>query len=158
MMKKGISLAIDTTIIIILAVVVLAVLIGIFFLVAGPTQDEFKARLTQSQVCGAYRNVDIDCDGKEYSNYAKDNENLLKELATACTTLKISGCSGTADIRCIKACCPGCGAAKAKCESEISNSVCRRLPGGCNTGPPFNEKQVTGDCSHQGSDYVCCQK
>ncbi len=110
-MKKGISLAIDTTVIIILAVVVLAVLIGIFFVVIGPVGPEISARIKQTQVCNAYRSFDADCDGKEYTQYARDskNENLLKELGTACNTLRISGCStDSASYTCIKACCTGC--------------------------------------------------
>lgn len=148
---KGISLAIDTTIIIILAVVVLAVLIGIFFLTSGPFGTNIQAELTRNSNCNAYRNVDIDCDGKEYNDFVKDsnNENMLKELATACNTLKVSGCSGTASLQCIQACCTACGKTTTTISTEAKTCEGRCVPGdSCPTG------FASGSCP---SGSVCCK-
>ena len=107
--RKGISLPINIMVILILAVIVLVVLIGLFFMVAGPTQAEIKARLTQTQVCNAYRNVDVGCDDQtKHDEFAANNEELLKELGDACNTLRISGCSSPASLTCIQSCCIGC--------------------------------------------------
>ena len=147
-MKKGISLAIDTTIIIILAVVVLAVLIGIFFMAVGPTQTEIGARLKQTQACNTYRGFDADCDGKEYNDYIKnsDNEKLLKELGTACSTLKASGCyPNTASRNCVFACCTGC------------QNECTKRGGGCLGGCPDNLRIPEGDVSCGGLNPKCCR-
>ncbi len=160
MMKKrmkGISLAIDTTIIIILAVVVLAVLIGIFFLVAGPTGDTFKAELTRNSNCNAYRNVDAECNSqKKYEEFKgnSNNENLLKELNKACNTLKKPSCSASdtpAGLQCIKACCIGCGGAEKKCEDL--GGICAFSS--CDKLQPTPGKPLNGQCPE---GRTCCSK
>ena len=112
---KGISLAIDTTMIIILALIVLVVLIGILFMVSPGFIETIKAESTRASNCAAYLRTDDNCDLKEYDNFIKDSNNeklvMVKELGTACSALRISGCSkDTASRDCIRACCIGCGA------------------------------------------------
>ena len=154
MMKKGIALAIDTTVIIILAVVVLVILISLLLLVSGPTQSEFQARLTQSQVCGNYRNVDTKCEGgAKYAQFVSDsnNENLLKNLNLACHTLRISQCTGTEDTAagesCIKACCPACS--QSSSQDTGSESACS------GTCVRANQCTARGTGSCDGG-FVCC--
>ncbi len=156
-MRKGIALAIDTTVVIILAVVVLVILISLLLLVSGPTQSEFQARLTQSQVCGNYRNVDTKCEGgSKYAQFVSDgnNENLLKNLNLACHTLRISQCTGTEDTAasesCIKACCPACSQSSDQ-NTPSAESDCKS-PNFC---IPSREcaKSATGKCS---TGQTCC--
>ena len=107
---KGIALAIDTTIIIILAVLVLAVLLFMLLSTSGPFSKNVQAELARTQNCNAYRSFDADCSlsSSEYNTFKSQNEKLLEDLGEACTELKISGCSKPASGQCIRACCIGC--------------------------------------------------
>src|SRR3989344_7311250 len=78
-MRKGISLSIETIIVLMLALVVLVVLLGMLFNVAPPVQNDLQARTKQIQACGAYTNYDGDCSlGTDYTTFKSSNSAVLK--------------------------------------------------------------------------------
>ncbi len=128
--SKGVSLAINTVVILILAVTVLIVLIGFLVTTSGPVQGEFEARIAQSQICGSYRNVDVKCDGSEYNEFSEDNEESLEKLGDACSQLGFQRCSGKASFECIQSCCIGCQSPEERtcsgtCIASTPNTPCR---------------------------------
>jgi hypothetical protein len=105
-MRKGISLATDTIIYIILAVLVLTVLLFFFTKNAGEADRTVDAQMDRNRYCSEYIQIDRQCDGKA----ELDNENALQtikpKISAACGELKIQGCPG--DLKCIQNCCIVC--------------------------------------------------
>ncbi len=105
---KGISLAIETIIVVILAVTVLTVLLYFFRSTQGPVEDTLKLIQKQTNACSAYTSFDSRC-----SDISKvQNQDVLKNIADACKGLNrqrgdYPACAGqsTADIQCVKQCC-----------------------------------------------------
>ena len=93
-MKKGISLSIETTIVIILAIIVLVVLLGFLFNVVPPAQIQLQAQATVTRLCGNYIREHPKCNVADVD----------QELADACKILGHKACSSLGEA-CITACC-----------------------------------------------------
>jgi hypothetical protein len=108
---KGISIAIETIIYLILAVVVLSVLLMFFTTLGGQSQHQVQMEYQRNQRCGQYTMYDTKCESVE-NNFPKNIQGrgkILEELAKACKYLQFDQCnSDTATIECIKNCCLGC--------------------------------------------------
>ncbi len=101
--KKGISLAIETIIFIILAVLVLSVLLGFLFGPGWQAQNAIEQQRQKTSICIAYTIKSPTCtsDGSD----VKD----IDILADICGPKKLNaaGCSGSRDAKCFAECCKG---------------------------------------------------
>ena len=112
---KGISLAIETIIILILAVTVLSVLLFFFRENVNPAQDTVKYMQMQTNACSGYVSYNPRCVNEELlDNTARtelDSTEIKARIGEACKALnKIRGnypaCSGgSGDMTCIRQCC-----------------------------------------------------
>jgi hypothetical protein len=111
---KGMALAIETVVYLILAVTVLSVAMYFFLSQAGPAQDQYTLESRRDSGCGVYVMQDFRCAGKEGQPVASDPE-LLKKIGTACGELTrrfgfsypcTSGQEAT--LTCIQQCCFTC--------------------------------------------------
>lgn len=137
-MKKGITLASESIVVIILAVIVLAALLAFLSSVSGPTQDEVRLRLRQAQQCRSY----VEANGKcERSADSRVDSDLKRDLVTTCTSLKYARCTGSDSIACVIECCSGYCPARPKCE-DLGGSCASR----CNT-------ELNAECS---GGQRCC--
>ena len=94
-MKKGVSLSIETTIVIILAIIVLVVLLGFLFNVVPPAQTQLQAQATVTRLCGNYIREHPKCDVADVD----------QELSDACKILGHKACGSLDDVSCITTCC-----------------------------------------------------
>jgi hypothetical protein len=108
-MTKGIALATDTIVYIILAVTVLAVLLWFFTSNAGPVETRVDNERLRIDLCGQATRFDPNCDGK--ADNQADQTALDRILSTGtnnlvkiCKNLNIA-CSGS---DCAKKCCMVC--------------------------------------------------
>lgn len=99
MAMKGVSLAIETIIFIILAVTVLSVLLLFFTTVGTPPQNAIELEQKRVTMCGEYIRIWPHCDqlDNRFSNAAI--------LANVCGKLKAANCDGTASSNCFAECC-----------------------------------------------------
>lgn len=113
---KGVSLAIETIIVIILAVTVLTVLLYFFRSTQGPAEDAIKLLRLQTNACSAYVFYDERCTGNIIDETLRNqlsNSQILQNIASACSGLSrqhggdYPGCANqnTASPQCIKECC-----------------------------------------------------
>jgi len=104
---KGVSLAIETIIYLILAVTVLTILLYFFLSQASPVETEFELRQKQATLCGRYVNVDPKCEGD--GTNPKGDAAVISELVKTCEKLGIdpSYCP-TQNLHCIQVCCNVC--------------------------------------------------
>lgn len=110
---KGVSLAIETIIYLILAIMVLAVLLLFFLTQAGPAQDQYKLEADRNRYCGTYTSLDFGCAGKGGQPVDSASQDLRKNIGTTCKELSrrfgfAYPCSDIADLTCIKQCCLTC--------------------------------------------------
>jgi hypothetical protein len=115
---KGISLAIETIVFIILAVTVLTVLLFFFTATGGRSQYEFELQQKRHLYCGRYASIDQKCTQDGYQNvlnYDKGKEQkdqILYNIAQACTGLKLfpqyCNTATKAELPCVQACCIQC--------------------------------------------------
>ncbi|KHO47683.1 MAG: hypothetical protein QT00_C0002G0343 [archaeon GW2011_AR5] len=115
---KGVSLAIETIIYLILAVLVLMVLIGFFLTQAGPAQDQYALEAKRNSLCGAYVTNDFSCAGTGGNPVAAASPSVVQNIATTCAELNrrfgsayrctTSSTSGSAALDCIRSCCITC--------------------------------------------------
>ena len=98
-MKKGISLAINQLILLIIAVVVLLVALGI---VAGqfPIINEIKLKQQKVSLCNAYTKGDPECE-----DVGQVEDDIVEKLGEVCQQLKYPGCSGSLSVDCVRKCC-----------------------------------------------------
>ena len=98
---KGISIAIETIIFIILAVTVLSVLLLFLTGVGGPPQQRMQWESKRSSLCFSYTAFDRECN--TVTGFAG-----LAELKDICgpTKLDVRECkTPTSDLACVRACC-----------------------------------------------------
>ena len=110
-MKKGIAIAMETIVYIILAVLVLAILLYFLTSQAGPAQSEAELQLARAELCLDYTAYDSTCENpnKIPSNaVTKKNKNLLAELFRVCKAISGTRCSGQLTPACIQTCCFVC--------------------------------------------------
>ena len=107
---KGISLAIETIVYLILAVLVLSVLLVFFLQNVGPSQRQIELEAKRANSCLAYvtNTDDTRCVGKDGkpSDVAPE---ILNDIGSTCKGLKEFSqyypCNDIADLGCIKKCC-----------------------------------------------------
>ena len=110
---KGISIAIETIVYLILAITVLSVLLLFFLTQAGPAQDQYTLEAKRDRFCGAYATKDFACVGKN-NQPADVQPEVLNGIQSACNELTrrfnagYSECQGSATLRCIQQCCLTC--------------------------------------------------
>jgi len=101
---KGISLAIETIIVIILAVTVLSVLLLFFTGTGGPAQNRVMAESQRTLMCGTYTSENPTC------NPTATLTTPLPNLAKICKSVDVQSCQGTLASatdtgNCYKDCC-----------------------------------------------------
>jgi len=115
-MSKGISIAIETIIYLILGITVLSVLLFFFLTQAGPAQDQFRLEADRNRYCGSYVSKDLLCKGSN-SGPVKIGAEVLEGIGKACGELNMrfnfnyKGCDSPgspAGLECIKNCCLTC--------------------------------------------------
>jgi len=112
---KGVALAIETIIYIILGVTVLTVLLFFFTQMGGQSQHEFEMQQTRHQWCGTYSQYNPTCEKSihdtHFSGATSDTkkDEILSKIGSACKGLNIPYCtSNTASFQCIQSCCLHC--------------------------------------------------
>lgn len=113
---KGVSLPIETIIILALAIIVLGVLIWFFTTSSTPAIELTKLKQDQSIWCSSYQQNNPDCDDTKHREMAADqNSNIIPKIVEICSNLNskeggYSSCT-TSNLRpedanpCIKQCC-----------------------------------------------------
>ena len=110
---KGISIAIETIVYLILAITVLSVLLLFFLTQAGPAQDQYTLEAKRGRFCGAYATKDFACVGKDNQPVEVDPK-VLEGIRSACTELTrrfnagYTECQGSDMLKCIQKCCLTC--------------------------------------------------
>jgi hypothetical protein len=101
MIMKGVSIAIETVIFIILAVLVLTLLLFFFTSQSGPAQQQINLQRERNEICGLLVTKHPKCDSTA-DIVAED----IAKLRKACDLLKI--CTGGDNEACFKKCCIFC--------------------------------------------------
>jgi hypothetical protein len=101
MKMKGISIAMESIVYIILAVLVLTVLLYFFTSQAGPAEDRFNLEQKRSSLCGQYSRQDISC-----SDISRVAAPVVDELVEVCGRLKEKDCPNNRQ-KCVQSCCGG---------------------------------------------------
>jgi|GEM_PF-2217004 len=108
MAKKGVAIAIETVIFIILAVVVLTVLLLFFNTQAGTAQDKFKREAERTEFCRQYVQYDPACGNRDEVT-GPNRATILKGINEACGGLNVPNCQRgseqEASPECIRNCC-----------------------------------------------------
>ncbi|MBI5133612.1 MAG: hypothetical protein HZA83_02765 [Thaumarchaeota archaeon] len=114
---KGISLSIETIIILVLAITVLTVLLMFFTSTEAPVENKIKLLNEQRELCYKYVETDQKCAGKDGKNEAPVtgvNVNLnIDKLLDTCNKLETQKCGKKGDtlsddrekLTCIQNCC-----------------------------------------------------
>ena len=114
---KGVSLAIETIIYLILAILVLTVLLTFFLTQAGPAQDQYTLEAKPNSLCGAYVSRDFACTGSAGSPKTGEGgvaPKTVEDIGKTCSELNrrfgfAYCCSGgPANLKCIQSCCITC--------------------------------------------------
>ena len=146
---KGISLPINTVIIIALAVVVLVALFLFFTGGFVPPKDDVLFRTEQTQLCTQHANDDPGCT---------DGTSMDSRLVTVCSQLGFSSCTSASDA-CLQSCC------RSVCSGISSGSGggtptvedCAELGGECeNACPEANTLSPSGSGACDPAVQVCC--
>ena len=102
-MKKGVSLSIETIVILILAVIVLAALLIFVSPVFNESQSTIGNELKRTRLCDAYVQDDPKCNGA-----GGVDAQIINDLKETCGNL--GKCSGLNGADCAKDCCIVCPA------------------------------------------------
>lgn len=113
-LRKGIAIATDTIIYIILGVTVLTVLL--FFLTTNyaPVEDRVKLERDRAQFCDSYVRIDPDCDGRADTGERgvgdqSSLDSVKSKLDPVCTKLNVPAkCTGGGTTCLISNCCAVC--------------------------------------------------
>ncbi len=111
---KGVSIAIETIIYLILALLVLTVLLSFFLTQAGPAQDQYTLEAKRNSFCGAYASRDFSCTGRNDAPVTDIDPKVLEGIGKTCNELNrrfgfAYRCSGgSANLECIQSCCLTC--------------------------------------------------
>ncbi|HLD38738.1 MAG TPA: hypothetical protein VJB05_00300 [archaeon] len=109
---KGISMAIETIIYLILAILVLSVLLLFFLSQATPPQDQFALEAKRNSACAAYTTQDFRCVGE--NGQPLIGGTIITNIQTSCNELtrRFNGgydkCESGSLLECIKQCCLTC--------------------------------------------------
>ena len=102
---KGVSLSIETIVILILAVIVLAAMLVFFSGTTNPAADTLRATRMQTESCAAYVRKDPDCTDIGINDVPPD---VKQKIAEACNILQgYDECRGQppTNIACVRSCC-----------------------------------------------------
>ena len=103
---KGVAIAIETVIFIILAVLVLTVLLFFFTSQSGPAQQQISLQRERNEICSAIATKDPKCEDMAGIEKTIGSDKMTK-LRTSCNLLSL--CSTTDNAKdCIKKCCIFC--------------------------------------------------
>jgi hypothetical protein len=107
---KGISIAMETIVYVILAVMVLSVLLFFFTSLGGDSQRRVQMEQQRLQACGQYTMYDVKCESiDKFPTNIHNRNDVLKSIGEACKFLQYDQCNAeTATIECIKNCCMNC--------------------------------------------------
>lgn len=114
---KGISLAIETIIYLILAITVLSILLLFFLTQAGPAQDQYTLQAKRDRFCGTYTSLDFGCKGRSEGGTVQPvpvGTEVLNGIRSACVEMKrrfgypYSNCDTSDYLKCIQQCCLTC--------------------------------------------------
>lgn len=111
---KGVSIAIETIVYLILAITVLSVLLFFFLTQAGPAQDQYKLEAERNRWCGSYVTKDLLCSGQNNGPHPGVSVEVVRKIKEACTELSrrfgyaYTECIGGDNLRCIQQCCLTC--------------------------------------------------
>lgn len=102
---KGISLAVESIVIFIIAAAVLAILLYFFMTTANPSINIIQLKGEQTKWCNSYTTNDPNCDESGFVDVT-----IQDELANVCERLNtVEGgfdqCTGVFNIDCVKQCC-----------------------------------------------------
>ncbi len=99
---KGISLAIETVVILIIAIVILGILT--YFLIGQslPGLDKIKMQQDAAALCASYVQIDTDCSGTSTEINKFSDKTAFAKL---CKDLGHASCSGILNEACLKQCC-----------------------------------------------------
>ncbi len=103
---KGISIAMETIVYIILAVLVLTILLYFFTSQAGPAQDRTRLEEQRSNLCGLYSQQDVNCN-----NMNAVDASTRTSLLGVCGKLTEPSCAAGQNYdaqKCIQNCCFTC--------------------------------------------------
>ena len=109
--KKGVAIAVETIIYIILAVIVMTVLLIFFTGQAGPAQNRFQLETTRNNICGEYVSHNSACSATGHGEAAGlVVGDKMTKLGDTCAQLSVAGCSRNtaASATCVKNCCLTC--------------------------------------------------
>ncbi len=106
---KGVSIALETIIYIILAVMVLTVLLFFFTSQASPAQNRVELENKRAQLCGKYIQYDNRCDQISRAQSDPIGVDVATDLLSVCSKLDVRRCgAGGNDQDCIQYCCLEC--------------------------------------------------
>ncbi|MDI6721521.1 MAG: hypothetical protein QMD85_03960 [Candidatus Aenigmarchaeota archaeon] len=108
-MKKGVSLAIETIVFIILAVLVLTILLYFFTSQSGPAQQQVDLQRQRNQYCGEVVYKVPDCDETKITSDTElsgDPDKPYDKLKDVCDKLNL--CPSGGGSKCAKDCCIFC--------------------------------------------------
>ncbi|MBI2172918.1 MAG: hypothetical protein HYT73_01760 [Candidatus Aenigmarchaeota archaeon] len=97
---KGVSLAIETVVFIILAVLVLTILLFFFTSQSGPAQQEISLQRQRAEICGRIATADPKCEN--FNGITSSDLNDLTDKV--CVGIKLCT-AGEDDAACVKKCC-----------------------------------------------------
>lgn len=147
-MKKGAALAIETTVLLVLAVVVLATLLFMFFGIAkDPT---VQIELKRTSACRAYAAQHPKCDSP-----SADQDTLTK-LGEACKGLSgYSACAGStsASLACILQCCSMFCPGSAECGDAFGDTRTKPAPGN-----PYDAAHCADTQRDERNQLVCIEE
>jgi len=103
---KGVSLSIETIVILILAVIVLSAMLIFLSGTTNPAAETLRATRIQTESCAAYVRNDPDCTGFRINDVSPD---VKQNIAEACNILQgYNECKSSGDvanIACVRSCC-----------------------------------------------------
>jgi len=117
---KGIAIAVETIVYLILAVTVMTVALMFFLSQGGKAQTDFEIEAARSSACASYQYYDPQCTN---TDSAKIPKQIQKDLNTACAKYSerrnlelrcVSGAETIGDIKCVQQCCLACPQPKGK--------------------------------------------
>ena len=107
---KGISLSIETVIVMIIAAVVLAVLVLYFKGTVFQGKSQIDAEGERAKACADYMKLDKNCDGKADDSASSGLlDPARKRIVEICNQLNYPECKPNDNSGCIHKCCIGSG-------------------------------------------------
>ena len=140
---KGISLSVNTIIIIVLAVIVLLALALLFSGAFTPGQNEIMLKSQQATLCSHYLNFVPECDIT-----TGVDDNTLKEIARVGDALGYGSCTAgqKASVSCVQECCRTYCSGNVLCDDDDVGGTCYIFG---------EESDCEADDGHKDEAYIC---